>query len=200
MLEINDSSRLQEYAASLCRDSHGLSETEFVFAVERTRNMSMEQFQQEFWDEVEPMTQWRPNYHTLVHVTREGWKKMKEDPAYRERMMALLRRDLMGPFCGQGYRIVTVGGSEEEYRVDSWSTASDQKEEEDYMEKRRRRRKEFQKRYEKLLEKRRLERKRLERKRLEKYLLDRSMQERKRLELLHLEALENSVLYAEKWY
>lgn len=200
MLEINDFRCLQEYAATLCKGSQELSEIEFVPAVERNQEMSMEQFQQEFWDEVEQMMQWRPNHHTLIHVTKEGWEKMKADPEYRERMMALLRRDLMGPFCGQEYRIVTIGGSEEEYRVDSWSTASDQKEEDDYMERRRKRRKEFQKRYEKLLEKRRLEKKRLEKKRLEKYLLERSMQERKRLELLHLEAVENSMLYAEKWY
>lgn len=200
MLNVNDSIWLQDYLKALEKNSPSVLETDFRQTVEQAREMSMEQFQLEFWDEVARIPGTHNMSHVMINVTKEGWERMKEDPEYREKMMRLLRRDMTGPFCRQVYSIITIGGTEEEYRAESWSTGSDKKEVEDDMERRRQRRKYFQKRYEKQLEKRRLERKRLERKRLEEYLLERSMQERKRLELLYLEALEDSMLYSQRWF
>lgn len=200
MLNVNDSIWLQEYMEALEKKSQDVSETEFRQTVEQTKEMSMEQFQLEFWDEVAKIPGTHNMSHIMINVTKEGWERMKADPEYREKMLHLLRRDMTGSYCRQVYRVITIGGTEEEYRVESWSTGSDKKEVEDDMERRRQRRKYFQKRYEKQLEKRRLERKRLERKRLEEYLLERSMQERKRLELLYLEAVEDSILYSQRWF
>lgn len=200
MLNVNDSIWLQDYLKALEKNSQNVSETEFRQTVEQTREMSMEQFQLEFWDEVARIPGTHNKSHIMINVTKEGWERMKVDPEYREKMMRLLRRDMTGPFCRKVYCIITIGGSEEEYRAESWSVGSDKKEVEDDMERRRQRRKYFQKRYEKQLEKRRLERKRLERKRLEKYLLERSMQERKRLEQLYLETAEDALLYSQRWY
>lgn len=200
MLNVNDSIWLQDYLKALEKNSQDVSETEFRQTVEQTREMSMEQFQLEFWDEVAKIRKTRTISHLMINVTKEGWERMKADPEYREKMLRLLRRDMTGPFCRQVYSIITIGGTEEEYRAESWSTGSDKKEVESDMERRRLRRKYFQKRYEKQLEKRRLERKRLERKRLEEYLLERSMQERKRLELLYLETVEDSLLYSQRWF
>ncbi|MDE6567131.1 MAG: hypothetical protein K2K70_05305 [Lachnospiraceae bacterium] len=200
MLNVNDSIWLQDYLKALEKNSQSVSETDFRQTVEQTREMSMEQFQLEFWDEVAKIPGTHNMSHVMINVTKEGWERMKEDPEYREKMMRLLRRDMTAPFCRQVYSIITIGGTEEEYRAESWSTGSDKKEVEDDMERRRQRRKYFQKRYEKQLEKRRLERKRLEIKRFEEYLLERSMQERKRLELLYLEAVEDSLLYSQRWF
>lgn len=200
MLNVNDSVWLQDFINKLEKNPQEVSETEFRQAVEQTREIGMEQFQLEFWDEVAKICKPHTFSHLMINVTKEGWERMKADPEYREKILRLLRRDMTGPFCRQVYSIITIGGTEEEYRTESWSTGSDKREVEDDMERRRQRRKYFQKRYEKQLERRRLERKRLERKRLEEYLLERSMQERKRLELLYLEAVEDSVLYSQRWF
>lgn len=200
MLNVNDSVWLQDFINKLEKNPQEVSETEFRQAVEQTREIGMEQFQLEFWDEVAKICKPHNFSHLMINVTKEGWERMKADPEYREKILRLLRRDMTGPFCRQVYSIITIGGTEEEYRTESWSTGSDKREVEDDMERRRQRRKYFQKRYEKQLERRRLERKRLERKRLEEYLLERSMQERKRLELLYLEAVEDSVLYSQRWF
>lgn len=200
MLNVKDSIWLQDYLKALEKNTQDVSGTEFRQTVERTREMSMEQFQLEFWDEVARNSKNHNISHLMINVTKEGWERMKADPEYREKMMRLLRRDMTGPFCRKVYCVITIGGTEEEYRAESWSTETDREEVEDEWERRRQRRKYFQRRYEKQLEKRRLEKKRLERKRLEEYLLERSMQERKRLEQLYLEAVEDSMLYSQRWF
>lgn len=200
MLEVNDAAWIQDCIDAMGKSSQDVSDTAFRQTVEQTREMSMEQFQQEFWNEVARIRKSNTIAHLMIHVTKEGWERMKADPEYRAKMMNLLRRDMTGSFCRQVYCVITIGGTEAEYRADSWSEISDKKEVENDMERRRRRRKYFQKRYEKQLEKRRLEKKRLEKKRLEEYLLERSWQERKRIQVLALEATENSELYSQRWY
>ncbi len=200
MLEVNDSVWLQEYADAMGKGTQAVSETEYHQAVERTKEMSMAQFQQEFWEEVSRIPRSSTIAHLMINVTKEGWERMKADPEYREKMMNLLRRDMMGPFCRRVYSVITIGGTEAEYRAESWSEVSDKQDVEDEMERRRKRREYFRKRYEKQLEKRRLERKRLERKRIEEYLLERSMQERKRLEQFFLETADDSTLFSQRWY
>lgn len=202
MLNVNDSVWVQDYLDGLEKNSQNASETEFRQTVAQTEELEMEQFQREFWDEVARIPKTNTAKYVMINVTREGWERMKADPEYREKMMNLLRRDIRGNYCRQVHSIITIGGTEEEYRAVSWSSGRDRcsnrQKEESYMERRKRRRKEFQKRYEKLLEKRRLERKWQEQKRVEKYLLEKRWQEQKRLEQFFLESEADSLLYTEE--
>lgn len=201
MLGVSHSAWQADYNQALHKQPQDTVETDFCQTVEDTREMEMQQFQQEFWDEVARIPRNHSIEYLMINVTKEGWERMKADPEYRARMMSLLRRDMTGMFYGKVSSIITIGSTEEEYRAVSWSSERDRcsrrNEEESYYERRRKRRKEFQKRYEKLLEKRRLDRKWQEQKRVEKYLLEKRWQEQKRLEQFFLESEADSLLYAE---
>lgn len=87
----------------------------------------MELFKKEFYAELDRIPRDRTIANVAVNISEEAFKNMKDDPTYRERMLALIRRDMTGsvapaPDCSL---VITVGASARDYRADGWSVYND---------------------------------------------------------------------------
>ena len=128
-----------------------------------TEEQKMAQFKKEFWAEVASIPKTPTIDNLVINVTEEGWKRMQEEPEYREKMMALIRRDTMGHFCRQVDSVITIGGTAEEYLAHSqgslYSNFNRHMNENSYRERKEKRKRYMQEIFEKMREKRLFEKK-----------------------------------------
>ncbi len=89
----------------------------------RDESWALRKFKIEFYQEVEKIQKSDKLDMLVVNVTDEGWARMMEDPEYCQDMLDLIRRDTTGVYIGQVDMVVTIGGTREEYRADSWSVS-----------------------------------------------------------------------------
>lgn len=122
-----------------------------------TEKEEMLQFQQEFYAEIAKIPMSGQLNTLAIRVTDEGWKKMKENPEYREKMISLIKRDTTGTYLSSTNEIITIGRSSAEYRASSWSVRDTKKEKEERIANRRKKKKELQKMYERMKVNQRLE-------------------------------------------
>lgn len=85
-----------------------------------TSEEEMFQFQQEFYAEVAKIPMSGGINSLAVRITDEGWKRMKEQPEYREKMLSLIKRDTTGTYPCKVNEIITIGRSPGEYRASSY--------------------------------------------------------------------------------
>ncbi len=82
-------------------------------------------FKRKFYDDLSRIVPYKTTRDTTLIISEEAFLKMKEDPAYREKVLALIRRD-WGNYCGPGkYKVlITVGADLKDYRASSWPVSN----------------------------------------------------------------------------
>ena len=102
------------------------------FALEKTgstRELSeteeMELFKKEFYEDLSKITIHKTLNNVAINISEAGFKAMKDDPEYREKILSLLKRDLGSSLARNCSAVFTVGATIKEYRGDSWPVGYD---------------------------------------------------------------------------
>ena len=74
-------------------------------------------FKKEFYDELSRINNHRTVSNMAINISEDAFKKMKEDPQYKQQILNLVQRD-----CSV---MITVGSSLNDYRADSWPVGYD---------------------------------------------------------------------------
>ena len=106
-----DASDTGEFALEKTGDTRELSEAE-----------EMELFKKEFYEDLSKLTVHKTLNNVAINISEAGFKAMKEDLQYREKILSLLQRDLAPRNCSAMF---TVGATLSEYRGDSWPVGND---------------------------------------------------------------------------
>lgn len=112
-----------------------------------TEQEEMILFQQEFYAEIAKIPMSGQLNTLAIRVTDEGWKRMKENPEYREKMMSLIKRDTTGTYFGKTNEIITIGRSSAEYRAQSFSAERKVDDKERSIKRRKKKKKELEELY-----------------------------------------------------
>lgn len=144
-----------------------VSQTSETAAVETksrklTEQEEMVRFQQEFYAEIAKIPMSGQLNTLAIRVTDEGWKRMKENPEYREKMMSLIKRDTTGTYFGKTNEIITIGRSSAEYRAQSFPAERKIDDKERSIKRRKKKKRELQELYARIQLKRALEQELLE--------------------------------------
>ena len=102
------------------------------FALEKadgTKELSeaeeMEIFKKEFYEDLSKITIHKTLNNVAINISEAGFKAMKDDPQYREKILSLLKRDLGSSLARNCSAVFTVGATIKEYRGDSWPVGYD---------------------------------------------------------------------------
>ncbi len=102
------------------------------FALEKTSGTQelseaeeMELFKKEFYEDLSKITIHKTLNNVAINISEAGFKAMKDDPAYREKILSLLQRDLGSSLARNCSAVFTVGATLSEYRGDSWPVGYD---------------------------------------------------------------------------
>lgn len=110
-----DASDTGEFALEKTGDTRELSEAE-----------EMELFKKEFYEDLSKFTVHKTLNNVAINISEAGFKAMKEDSQYREKILSLLQRDLESSVAPRNCSAVfTVGATLSEYRGDSWPVGND---------------------------------------------------------------------------
>lgn len=135
--------------------------SETVETVTKSRKLTEQEemvlFQQEFYAEIAKIPMSGQLNTLAVRVTDEGWKRMKEHPEYREKMMSLIKRDTTGTYFGKTNEIITIGRSSAEYRASSFPAERKIDDKERSIKRRKKKKKELEELYARMQLKRALE-------------------------------------------
>jgi hypothetical protein len=113
------------------RNTKNVNSTE-KFALEKTdgtKELSeaeeMEIFKKEFYEDLSKITIHKTLNNVAINISEAGFKAMKDDPQYREKILSLLKRDLGSSLARNCSAVFTVGATIKEYRGDSWPVGYD---------------------------------------------------------------------------
>ena len=113
------------------RNTKNVNGTE-KFALEKTdgtKELSeaeeMEIFKKEFYEDLSKITIHKTLNNVAINISEAGFKAMKDDPQYREKILSLLKRDLGSSLARNCSAVFTVGATIKEYRGDSWPVGYD---------------------------------------------------------------------------
>ena len=114
------------------KSSQNVNSTE-KFALEKTNGTQelseaeeMELFKKEFYEDLSNITIHKTLHNVAINISEAGFKAMKDDPEYREKILSLLKRDLGSSVAPRNCSAVfTVGATIKEYRGDSWPVGYD---------------------------------------------------------------------------
>ena len=113
------------------RNAKNVNGTE-KFALEKTGSTQelskaeeMELFKKEFYEDLSKITIHKTLNNVAVNISKAGFKAMKDDPEYREKILSLLKRDLGSSLARNCSAVFTVGATIKEYRGDSWPVGYD---------------------------------------------------------------------------
>lgn len=103
------------------------------FSLEKTGNTQelseveeMEIFKKEFYKDLSRITRHRTVGSVAVNITETAFKAMKDDPQYREKVLSLIQRDWGDSYAPRNCSVlITVGGTLNSYRADSWPVGYD---------------------------------------------------------------------------
>ncbi len=105
----------EKFALDKTSDTQELSEAE-----------EMELFKKEFYEDLSKITVHKTLNNVAINISEAGFKAMKDDPEYREKILSLLKRDLESSVAPRNCSAVfTVGATIKEYRGDSWPVGYD---------------------------------------------------------------------------
>lgn len=86
----------------------------------------LEVFKKEFYEELTKVNSHRTVGNMAVNISEDAFKKMKEDPAYKEKVLSLIKRDWGDSYAPRNCSVlITVGSSLDDYRADSWPIGYD---------------------------------------------------------------------------
>ena len=113
------------------RNTKNVNGTE-KFALEKTGSTQelteaeeMELFKKEFYEDLSKITIHKTLNNVAINISEAGFKAMKDDPEYREKILSLLKRDLGSSLARNCSAVFTVGATIKEYRGDSWPVGYD---------------------------------------------------------------------------
>ncbi|MDE7283068.1 MAG: hypothetical protein K2N85_05735, partial [Lachnospiraceae bacterium] len=114
------------------KNTKNVSSTE-KFALEKTsdtRELSeaeeMELFKKEFYQELSKITMHSTVSNAAVNVTEAAYKRMKDDPEYKQQVLNWIKHDLGASYGSRNASVMlTVGGTLEECRGDAWPVSAD---------------------------------------------------------------------------
>ena len=97
---------------------------------ESTKELSeaeeMELFKKEFYQELSQITTHTTVSNAAVNVTEAAFKRMKDDPEYKEQVLDWIKHDLGASYGSRNASVMlTVGGTLEECRGDAWPVSAD---------------------------------------------------------------------------
>ena len=97
---------------------------------ESTKELSeaeeMELFKKEFYQELSQITTHTTVSNAAVNVTEAAFKRMKDDPEYKEQVLNWIKHDLGASYGSRNASVMlTVGGTLEECRGDAWPVSAD---------------------------------------------------------------------------
>ncbi len=102
------------------------------FALEKTSGTQelseaeeMELFKKEFYEDLSKINIHKTLNNVAINISEAGFKAMKDDPAYKEKILSLLQRDLGSSLARNCSAVFTVGATLSEYRGDSWPVGYD---------------------------------------------------------------------------
>lgn len=83
-------------------------------------------FKREFYRELSRITKHGTVSGSAVNISDDAFEKMKADPAYKEQILNLIKRDLGSSYAPRSCSVlITVGSDISDYRADSWSDGND---------------------------------------------------------------------------
>lgn len=86
----------------------------------------LEVFKKEFYEKLTKVNSHRTVGNMAVNISEDAFKKMKEDPAYKEKVLSLIKRDWGDSYAPRNCSVlITVGSSLDDYRADSWPIGYD---------------------------------------------------------------------------
>ena len=102
------------------------------FALEKTSGTQelseaeeMELFKKEFYEELSKIKIDRHNINVAINISEDAFKKMKEDPQYKQQILNLLKRDLGSSLPANYSAVFTIGSSIKDYRGDAYPVGYD---------------------------------------------------------------------------
>lgn len=101
-----------------------------VSETEKTEQMTPEEelevFKKEFYDELSRINNHRTVSNMAINISEDAFKKMKEDPQYKQQILNLVQRDWGDSYAPRNCSVmITVGSSLNDYRADSWPVGYD---------------------------------------------------------------------------
>ena len=86
----------------------------------------MQLFKKEFYADLSKIVCNPTVSNAAVNISDAAFQAMKDDPEYREQVLALLQRDLGASYAPRNCSVlITVGTSLDQYRADSWPVGND---------------------------------------------------------------------------
>ena len=86
----------------------------------------MQLFKKEFYEDLSKIVCNPTVSNAAVNISDAAFQAMKDDPEYREQVLALLQRDLGASYAPRNCSVlITVGTSLDQYRADSWPVGND---------------------------------------------------------------------------
>lgn len=104
--------------------SKQISETEKT--EQMTPEEELEVFKKEFYEELSKINNHRTVSNMAINISEDAFKKMKEDPQYKQQILNLIQRDWGDSYAPRNCSVmITVGSSLNDYRADSWPVGYD---------------------------------------------------------------------------
>ena len=104
--------------------SKQISETEKTESM--TPEEELEVFKKEFYEELSKINNHRTVSNMAINISEDAFKKMKEDPQYKQQILNLIQRDWGDSYAPRNCSVlITVGSSLNDYRADSWPVGYD---------------------------------------------------------------------------
>ena len=104
-------------------EKFGLEKTGSTQELSETEEMEL--FKKEFYEDLSKITIHKTLNNVAINISEAGFKAMKDDPEYREKILSLLKRDLGSSLARNCSAVFTVGATIKEYRGDSWPVGYD---------------------------------------------------------------------------
>ena len=121
---VNSALTAYQYAGKTPKTSaNGIASTEKTSEMSEAEEMAL--FKKEFYADLDKLRVDKSLSNVAINISDAGFKAMKNDPEYREKILSLLKRDLGSSVPRQCSAVFTVGATLSEYRGDSWSVGYD---------------------------------------------------------------------------
>lgn len=95
-------------------------------AKEMTPEEELEAFKKEFYQELSQITTHATVSNAAVNVTEAAFKRMKDDPEYKQQVLSWIKHDLGASYGSRNASVMlTVGETLEQCRGDAWPVSAD---------------------------------------------------------------------------
>lgn len=83
-------------------------------------------FKNEFYEELSKINPHNTVSNGAVNISKDAFKRMHEEPAYKDQILNLIKRDFGDSYAPRNCSVlITVGSTLNDYRADSWPVIAD---------------------------------------------------------------------------